>query len=171
MKQSTNTVRLLGQELWRRIHRPLLQVTFWSFIMLGIVFFGGFAIWIEILKYIVADHKTSEGIRLAILTYYPAVGCAAGRQIAIYEEKRGYLREFGNVTAIGLLVGCGTSFFLQDKYPVGVLICSVFLSIFAVFLAWVAVGLDKPFDEPDPDVTVGGDPTAALSGDSGDFLL
>jgi hypothetical protein len=171
MKQSANTIRLLGQELWRRIYRPFMQVTFWSFLILGIVFFGGLAIWIEVLKYIVADHKSIEGIRLAILTYYPAVGCAAGRQIAIYEEKRGYLREFGNASSIGLMVVCATSFFLQDKYPVGVLVCGVFLSFVAVFLAWVAVGLDQPFDEPDPDVTVGGDPTAALSGDSGGFQL
>ncbi len=139
--------------------------------MRGIVLFGGLAIWIEVLKFVVAEHATSEGIRLAILTYYPAVGCAAGQQIAVYEETRNYLKEFGNTASVALMGACIISFVLQNKYPVGVLVVGIALSIFAVLLAWIAVGLDKPFNEPNPDVAVGGSTDIPLAGDSGGFEL
>lgn len=171
MEQSANTFVLLWKELERRLFRPLPSFTFWSFLVRGIVIFGGLAIWIECLKYFVADQPSSEGIRLALMTYYPAVGCAAGQQIAVYEETRNYLREFGNTSSFALMGLCAVSFFLQKKYPVAVLIVGIVLSFFAIGLAWIAVGLDKPFNEPDPEVAVGGKTDVPLAGDPRGFEL
>jgi hypothetical protein len=171
MEQGANTYVLLWKELRRRMFRPLPSFTFGSFLIRGIVIFGGLAIWIECLKYVVADQPSSEGIRLALLTYYPAVGCAAGQQIAVYEETRNYLREFGNTSSFALMGFCAVSFVLQKKFPESVLVGGVILSIFAIGLAWIAVGLDKPFNEPDPEVAVGGKADTPLVGDTGDFDL
>jgi len=171
MEQSANTIKLLLKELGRRLFRPFPSFTFWSFLIRGIVIFGGLAIWIECLKCLVADHPSSEGIRLALLTYYPAVGCVAGQQIAIYEESRNYLREFGNNSSIAFMGFCAISFYLQRKYPVSILTFSIFLSFCAIGLAWIAVGLDKPFNEPNPEVAVGGNIDAPLAGDDGGFEL
>ncbi len=171
MEQSANTFSLIGSELKRRIFRPLPSFTFWSFLFRGFVGFGGLAIWIEVLKLLVADHTTSEGVRLALLTYYPAVGCAASLQIAVYEETRAYLREFGNTASFLLISACAISFYLESKYPIGVLVVGILLSCFSVLLAWIAIGLDKPFDEPDPDVAVGGNTSVPLAGNSEGFDL
>ena len=171
MEQSADTFTPLWNELKRRVFRPLPSFTFWSFLFRGFVGFGGLAIWIEILKFVVTDHATSEGIRLALLTYYPAVGCAAGLQIAVYEETRTYIREFGNTASVVLIGACGISFVLENKYPKGVLVAGILLSCFAVLLAWIAIGLDKPFDEPDPDVAVGGSTNVPLAGNSEGFDL
>jgi hypothetical protein len=173
MKKRKNTLRPLWDELESRLYKPTLSVSFWVFLGLGIVVFGGLAIWLEILKYVAADqsHKSIEGIRLAILTYFPAIGCAAGQQLAVYEEKRAYVKNFGYAVSIGFFLFCMILFFLQEKYPVGILVLGILASALAVLAAWIAIGHDTPFDEEDLSAPVGGDSRAELNGDAGGFNI
>jgi hypothetical protein len=140
-------------------------------LVLGIVVYGGLAIWIEIGKYLNADHSSMEGIRLAILTYFPAVGCAAGQQISVYEESRSYMRQFGNIVSVTFLLLCIVGFWLQERHPILSLVVAILSSISAVVVAWIAIGMDRPFDEADPDAPVGGNTNTPLSGTTGEYVL
>lgn len=171
MAAPVNSFRFLARDIAERFNQPRLSFTFWYFLVFGIGLFGGCAVWIELYKYISTVHSSLDGVRLAILTYFPAIGCAAGQQLAIYEEKRPYVRHFGWTATLVLLLLCAIGFGFQESHPTLVLVLGILSSIIAIFVAWIAIGLDKPWIETDPGAAVGGNPDVPLSGGTGGYSL
>lgn len=172
-KTSINSFVLLKRDCLIRLRRPLGFFTFWSYIIFGVFVFGGLAIWIEVGKHLLGypDSLTTDGIRLAVLTYFPAVGCAAGQQISIVEKDRMYMRSFGTGAMIGFAVLCIISFAIQFQHPNWSLFLGIVCSIAAVLTCWIAIGLDESFHDTDPDAAIGGTTDIALKGETGDFSV
>jgi hypothetical protein len=172
-KTPINSFVLLKRDCLIRLRRPLGFVTFWSYMLCGVLGFGGLAIWLEVGKHLLgfADSATTEGIRLALLTYFPAVGCAAGQQISIVEKDRKYMRSFGNGASVGFTALCVILFALQIRHPNWTLFLGIFCSIAAVLTCWIAIGLDESFHDTDPDAAIGGTTDIALKGETGDFSV
>jgi hypothetical protein len=117
--RSINSFGPLKRELLDRLLSPVGSFTFWSYAILGIGICGGLAIWVEATKYVfgLAGTTSAENLRLAVITYFPAVGCSAAQQLFITEKQRMYLRSFGYTVSFGFLGLCILAFLLQMKHP------------------------------------------------------
>lgn len=171
--RSTNSFALLGRDLRDRLRGPVGSFTFWTFILFGIVVFGGLAIWIEVVKYSIglAGTVSGEGVRTAVNTYFPAVGCAAAQQILIAEKQRTYLRSFGYATSVTLFIFCIFAFLLQVWHPYLSLTFGIGCSIAAVVVWWIANGADATYHDTDPDAAVGGSTAGGLTGNTAGFTV
>jgi hypothetical protein len=171
---SFNSFASLGHDLVYRLKSPVASVTFWTYAVIGIVIFGGLAIWIELCKYVFLDpdgKATSDGIRLAVNTYFPAVGCSAAQQLFISEKQRTYLRSFGYFLSVAFMLACLFSFLIQIEHPMWSLWLGIALSVLAILVWWIANGNDPTFQDPDPEGPIGGNTSAPLPGDTKGFSV
>jgi hypothetical protein len=161
------------RELLDRLRSPVGSFTFWTYAILGIGICGGLAIWIELAKYTfgLAGTTSTEGLRLAVITYFPAVGCAAAQQLFITEKHRMYMRSFGYLVSFAFLGFCVMAFLLQLHHPQLSMTLSVVCSIAALVIWWIANGTDPTFHDTDPDIAVGGSTAAKLPGDITGFTV
>lgn len=173
MPETPNSFVMLGRELQLRIRRPVAHFSFWVFIVLGVILFGGIAIWVELVKLIPGIGGTPhlESLRTAIDTYFPAIGCAAAVQLAFAGENKKYVVSFGYLVTV-LFAVFAVLMILLEKTPstfwswfFGVLCC-----VLAIFMWWIANGLERTFqDIVDADAPLGGPVDAPLGGDTTGF--
>ncbi|MGC6331125.1 hypothetical protein [Rhizorhabdus sp. FW153] len=160
------TVRPAWQVLYRRWNRPKAQMSFWTFLAVGIVLLGGLAVWIEFYRYAFIPPAPKSlpdlhPLQLALATAGLAIGGPAAMQMLYSRDKlcivtaiilftivmifAMYLMVFGEAHQTGTLVGG--------------LICCI-----PAILAWVlANGEDDIFqDEVRDDASTGGNPMRPL---------
>jgi hypothetical protein len=168
-----NSFAPLWRDLLIRLRGPVGSFTFWTYAIIGIAGIGGLAVWIEVVKYIfgLGGATSGDGIRLAINTYFPAVGCSAAQQLFIAEKQKTYLRSFGYSVSVGFLALCILSFLLQLDHPNWSLVLGIVCSIGAVVIWWIANGGDPTFHDTDPDIPVGGPTATPLPGDTTGFTV
>ena len=171
-KSAANSFLPLGRELRLRFFTPWLQVSFWAYLILGIVLCGGVAIWVEVLKYL-AHIGGAESIRTAINAYFPAIGCAAAVQLAFAAETKKYLLSFSLLIA-ALFAAFSLVVLLLERTPVSSFsfVAGIVGSLFAVLTWWIANGLEPTYqDIVDPEAAVGGATQDPLPGDTSDFKI
>ncbi len=171
--RSINSFAPLGRELLGRLRSPVGSFTFWTYAILGIGICGGLAIWIELAKYTfgLAGTTSADGLRLAVITYFPAIGCAAAQQLFITEKQRMYLRSFGYFVSFVFLGFCMFAFLLQRHHPKWSMALGVIGSVAAIAIWWIANGSDPAFHDTDPDIAVGGSTATKLPGNIGEFTV
>jgi hypothetical protein len=171
--RSINSFAPLIRELLNRLRSPVGSFTFWTYAILGIGFCGGLAIWIELAKYVfgLSGTTSAEGLRLAVITYFPAVGCAAAQQLFITEKQRMYLRSFGYLASLSFLGFCVLAFLLQPHHPNWSMTLGVICSVGAIAIWWIANGADPTFHDTDPEIAVGGPTAGKLPGDTAGFTV
>ena len=170
----TNSFALLGHELWKRLTLPLGQFTYWTYVITGVVIFGGLGIWMEWVKWYFfnPDGKvTTEGIRLAITTYFPAVGCAAGYQMMLSERQRSYLFSFGFMATVLFIVCCIFTFLFGLRSPGFGLDLGIGCSVLAILLFWIANAHDKTLQDADFEAPVGGSTAVPLAGTTSGYTV
>jgi hypothetical protein len=64
-KRSASSLRFLFNDLGTRPITPVGQVTFWVYLLIGIVVCGGAPIWVEFFRLYVGVTSDSENIRSA----------------------------------------------------------------------------------------------------------
>lgn len=164
-----NGLKAAGQEIIRRLSKPISQITFWIYLALAVVGLGGLAIWVELWRYFhpmatgANPHSPLDSLKLALATVFPAIVGASALELVLNDDKMArnlglvflsicallaiYLLGFGNPSD-------GLAIFLGALGCVG-----------AVFVWWIASGLDDIFqDRSKPDDAVGGDPRRDLPG-------
>ena len=169
----SNSFTPLRRDLAIRLKSPIGSFTFWVYAIIGIVGFSGLAIWIEVCQYVFGLGKTAsmDGIRLAINTYFPAVGCSAALQLFITEREKVYLRSFGYAVSVLLIVFCILSFLLQSKNPGWSLLVGIVCSVASIVVWWIANGADPSFQDVDLETPLGGSTGAPLPGDTSGFSV
>ncbi len=169
-----NSFALLVRDLWERLCAPVGQFSYWTYVFLGIVVFGGLGIWWELGKFIFFDvdgNAGTDGVRLAIITYFPAVGCSAAYQLQLGEKHRSYLRSFGTLASVFFMLCCVLAFLVGLKSPSKSLTMAVVCSVLAVVMFWVANAHDKSLQDADPEAAVGGSTSTKLAGDTTGFRV
>lgn len=152
-------------ELCRRTKKPVRQFTFWVYIVLSVVLLGGIGVWYEIGVLINSSDLDTSSLKMAFLTFSPAV-IGASSLLIIFEKKQS--REW---IAFGVFCLIVTLFMFAILVAVNLfdgilgIFLSTLLAVFSVWLCWVAnsenIGLQ---DSIDPSDSIGGDLDKALTG-------
>lgn len=153
-----NSFFQLWAELERRITSPIYQVSFWVFLMMGILIFGAGGIWYELGKYLLSNPTNLDGVQAAIFTFIPAIACPATMQIIYADSDKKYLRSFGFFVGVLLLLGAIVLLVVnQHLKPEYSIIMGALLSILSILIWWIANGLDTTFyDSVDQETPTGG---------------
>lgn len=166
-----NSFVLLGSELKSRLLAPVGQVSFWVFLLLGVVLFSACGVWVELGKYGLSETRNLDGVRTAVLTFFPALACTATMQIIFSENEKKYLRSVGYAVGL-LLILCAIGLLAFDKHfssNVSLLIGGI-ASLISIVTWWVANGYEGMFyDNLTGDEPTGGDPAGRLNGDVSSF--
>jgi len=161
-----NSFPFLWEEIEKRFMAPIGQVTFWVYLVFGILLLSACGIWIELGKYFFASCKSLDGIQTAICTFFPALACTATMQISFSDVGKKYLKSVGLAVGFMMLLGAVGLLVLNEHIPPAIsLPIGVLFSIFAILTWWIANGLDPIFyDGAGEDPTIGGDVKKDLSG-------
>lgn len=162
----------LINDIGRRFRRPVGSPSFWMFLIVGIIGFGGIAIWIEVLKYgfHLLDTKSAEGIATAVNTYFPAIGCGAGLQIVTWEKDKPNLRACGMAVWSIMSAFCVVLLLLQAHHPLLSGVLGSICSILALATWWLANGEEDAFQNaPKTNAATGGDLDQPLAGGLGNW--
>lgn len=143
-----DSVGPLWADARRRFRAPLLSVTFYLHLVLGVVVCGGIGIW----HGIYVGNLELKAVSASLFTYFPAIVAAA--LVEFTQEKQLYLRSFGLLAAgvflVVFFIAVGTS----EKWQ---FFCSAVGAVLAVLFWWIAVGEKDCFRDIDRDASVGGD--------------
>lgn len=169
-RRTENSFLLLGQELRQRLARPIRQFSFWVYILVGVVLFGGISVWVELVKLIPGIGGTPhvESIRTAIDTYFPAIGCAAAVQLAFAAENKKYLISFGYLVSVFFAV-FSVLLILLERTPATWLswLFDMTGCFLAILMWWIANGLDRTYqDIVDLEAPLGGSLEREIPGDT-----
>ena len=171
-KRSASSFGFLFSDLRTRFITPVGQVTFWVYLLIGIVVCGGAPIWVELFRLKVGVSPDAENIRTAVNCYFPAIGGAAAAQLMFAAESRQkYLTSFSFLAAFFFFISSILTLSLEKRpvtywaWFVGIVAC-----LLAILMWWIANGLDRAFqDNVDPDAPLGGPPDTPLAGDTTEF--
>ena len=171
-KKSASSFGFLFKDLHTRLVAPVGQVTFWVFLLIGIVVCGGAPIWVELFRWGVGITLDAENIHTAINCYFPAIGGAAAAQLMFAaDNKQKYLTSFSFLAAFFFFISSILTLSLEKPpatswaWFLGIVGC-----LLAVMMWWIANGLDRTFqDIIDPDAPLGGPPETPLAGDTTGF--
>lgn len=171
-KRSASSFGFLFSDLHTRFITPVGQVTFWVYLLVGIVVCGGAPIWVELVRLRMGVSPDAENIRTAVNCYFPAIGCAAAAQLLFAAESRQkYLTAFGFFATFVFSIFSILTLLMERKpatiwsWVVGIVAC-----LLAILMWWIANGLDRTFqDNVDPDAPLGGSPDNPLAGDTTEF--
>jgi len=140
---------------------PLGQVTFWVYLLIGVVLLGGLGVWIEALIFWFSTAETnSEHIRIALITFFPALVGSTSLELIFADTVTKPVRAFAvlcGFMCFGLATWLGVERNLSTiwAFPIASL-----ASLAAIWIWWIAHGLDDIFyDHVDGAAAVGGDPT------------
>ena len=156
----------LWNDLRERFMAPIGQVTFWVFLIFGILGFSACGIWIEVGKYFLSTCRDLNGIQTAFFTFVPAVACTSTMQIMFTDKEKKYFMSFGYaVGVLMLLLPIGLLIFIERIPSTFSLSMGVILSIAAIITWWIAYGLDPVFnDNAGENPETGGDTSKVLPG-------
>jgi hypothetical protein len=165
---AANGFVILWDELKRRFLAPVRHVTFWVYLILAVIIFGGFPIWLEVVFYFNADiHESTSHLRTALVAFFPALIGSVSFQL-IFEEVGRNKRMLAFAmfvvvffSLIGVILILARSIADYVAIPVAFGLCA-----FAVLEWWIANGLNPTFqDDLDVEAPVGGPPSHPPAGD------
>jgi hypothetical protein len=181
--QITNTFPALGKDLRQRFLTPVGQVSFWVYLLIGVVLFGGVPIWVEVVRYFLFHPDAANpnqanphlpAIRTAINAYFPAIGCAAAIQLSFAGMiTKKYLAAFGLFTACIFAGSSALALIYQQPLSDWTsLLWGGAFSLLAILQWWIANGLDETFQDAfNPEAAVGGSPASEVKGSVEGFTV
>lgn len=177
----TNSFALLWRELRNRFGRHLLDATYWFYISLSVVVFGGVGVWVELIDLFSLHLGRSDSscgfvdtilsqprnLAIAMVGYFPAIaGASLCHEIIGTEDKKKYYRSFALfiLVIIGILA-IVSSILIRHDYIGYSLVLSIFSILLAILMCWIAYSpLTSVSDDTNPDAAAGGDDSLALPG-------
>lgn len=169
----------LWVELKRRFFAPVRHVTFWTYLLVGVIFFGGLAIWLELCLYVAAPIEdglrgaTSDHLKVALVTFFPALIGSVSTQL-LFEEAGRNKRMLAFAVMVGvffLAIGLWLTLDRGLRNSISISVATVSCCA-SVLVWWVANGSNRAFqDEFDVDAPLGGAATQQPAGDLQDFKV
>ena len=158
-----------------RVLDSLGDVTFLLYFIVAIILCGGFGIWVEVLKLLIAssDNLNFDGIQNAAFTLYPAL-IGASCMLLVLE---GTDKSEKPKTAFSLFVIIFTAFISamigifesKDMYQLPSRVLITFFTVFGLFFWCFANGNNPHIQTVNPDSAVGGDTSKHLNGNTDGF--
>jgi hypothetical protein len=146
-------MELIGPELARRFWAPCKSVTFYSYLLFGVILCGGSGVLLTILK----SRWGVEDISAALLGYFPAlVGAAVLELTAEYQP---YVRSLGVIALSTLLPVVLIAASSEHGWK---LFWSLTGTVLSILLWWVANGPNVRFNDVKPESALGGDESGSL---------
>ena len=166
-ESAAKTVSPAWLVLHRRWTKPTKQLSFWTFLLVGIVILGGLAVWIEGFRYVnfvpSSEEPTPklEPIQLALATAGLAVAGPSAMQLLYSRDKLAIVAAILLFTAE--MISAMYLMVFGEPDVAGTIISGM-LCVALAIVAWVlANGEDDIFqDEVDSDVSAGGNPMRPL---------
>jgi hypothetical protein len=163
-----NGFAVLWAELARRFFSPMRHVSFWVFLTVAVIFFGGLAVWLEVFLYLDANSSlSSDHLKVALTTFSPALVGSVSTQLIFEEAGRNKrIMAFAIFAAFvfsvaGWWLTVETAVQNSLSIPIAALFC-----VLAVLMWWIANGLNPAFqDSFSSDAPLGGPPTNEPNGD------
>ena len=165
---AANGFTILWAELKRRFLAPVGHVTFWTYLLVGVIIFGGFPVWLEAILYFTSNiSESTSHLRTALVAFSPALIGSVSFQLIFEEFGRNKRMLAFAIVVVVLFSLVGVTLILARRITDYVAISLAFgLSAFAVLEWWIANGLNPTFqDDFDVEAPVGGPPSQRPSGD------
>ena len=162
---TVNGFALLWKEIRERTCTPMKHVTFWVYLLLGVVLCSGLGVWFEVIRYVYAANDAKpDSILVALLTFFPALVGSSSLQMVFGSEMKG-LRAFALLLAVIFALGASWLAFGRPTDFYVAMDCAIGFSAAAVWIWWIANGADPSFRDNIPlNAPIGGDTSTPLSG-------
>lgn len=147
------SMELIWPELVKRFWAPCKSVTFYAHLFFGVILCGGAGVLVVFLK----SNWQIEDLSLALLGYFPALFGAA--MLEFSAEVQPYLRFFG---IIAICVFAPIAVIAAKTQHGWQLSWTLLGSILSILFWWVANGLNKHFEDVNPDTALGGNVSTDL---------
>ncbi len=164
---SHNGFREVWEVLCHRTKAPLLHFTYWGFMLLGVIFFGGAGIWYELIHF---DAAHIDSLKSALLTFPPAIIGGAGMQLVFERGATNQLRMFAIIMVFLVLL---ILFLVKASLETPAYIfTSILCAIASLWVWWIANALNGDLkDNIDPQAPIGGDATQDPPGKTDGFTV
>lgn len=158
-------------EIWRRTISSITDLTFLSYLVLGVLLFGGIGVWSEVIINLLAGLWQWDKVLQALSTYYPALIGAACIQLILEangREKRIFDRPM-TVVSLFFLIGATVTGFLIRLFEANSTYLefsfwgTIALSVFGIWV-WAIANCDNPDLKTDPYAASGGRTDRVLKG-------
>jgi hypothetical protein len=150
--------------VYRRLTKPVKQLSFWVVLVLGIIVLGYLAVMIEAVRVAFAKEPDFEPLKLAYATAILAVGAPCQMQLILGQDKM--LRVLA-IVLIFLNLALAYCVGSQAQGALWVNVSGLIGLLIATCSWWLANGEDELFqDRPAPAAPSGGDTSRELSGGS-----
>jgi len=173
-RKYTNSFGFLAYELKKRFMAPVGQVSFWVFLILGVLLFSACGVWVELGKYLLSPNKSLDAIQTAIFTFFPALACTSTMQIIFSDEEKKPMKSIAYLVGVlQLLAAIGLLSFTKYFSSTTLIWTGFITSIIAIVTWWIANGEDPIFNDnvSKMDIPTGGDANAPLKGDVSNFKI
>lgn len=150
-----------------------------SHFFLGIIFFSGLGIWIEVFKLLFSFTDSSwKNLKLALIFYPPAVFGSSGIYLLLTDQKRDMKTLILILAFILAIITFGLNLtFEKAKSCISAILYLTF-NIATIFIAlWVWILANSPNndlfseDESEPDASSGGPIDSEIAGDTSQFKI
>lgn len=171
---TSNGVALLWDELVKRFFAPMEHVSFWVYLTVGVIIYGGLPVWLELYLCLAGGPTaTSEHLRVALTTFSPALVGAISTQLIFEEAGRDKRMMAFAILLVPIFLSAAivltlvTSLRNQIAIPVAVVFC-----LLAIVVWWIANATNQAFrDDFKNDSAVGGSTLKSPSGDLNGFNI
>ncbi len=152
--QPRPSMQLILPKLKHRLKAPSQSVTFYAYLFVGVMIFGGLGVYIAIWR----SHWLMAEISAALLGYFPALVGAA--LLEFDSEDQPYLRSFG-FCALGFFsVVAALVVITEQGMQLTIALVGTF---FGILFWWVANGENPRFRDVMPTNAIGGDASGNLT--------
>ena len=165
---AANGFVILWAELKRRFLAPVGHVTFWAYLIVGVVIFGGLAVWLETFLYLTSNlSESASHLRIALIAFFPALMGSVSVQLIFEEAGRNKRMLAFAIFVMVVFVLVGSILIVVRTIDNHVAIPVAFGScVLAVLQWWIANGLNPTFqDDLNIEASVGGPPSQSPPGD------
>lgn len=162
-----NSFRLLRDYLYEQLAAPLNQFSFWAYLVLAVVIFGGLGVWVEVYKLVRHSPAGVGGFLSALYTYFPAIAFASSMQLVIREDQHRYVRSFALLVGT-VLLGIAILHALQSWSETTSVITGVVACAISLLFWWITNATDSNLHD-DPRNALGRSPQSEPAGNTNEF--
>lgn len=156
MSSKKGSFSVFGRELSARLRAPADSMVYWTYMIIGGVFCGGFGVLLAVYEAIVMSPCSNwEAVKTGLVTYAPALAGAAAVQMLLDQEEQPHFRALALLSAIFVVAFCWIA---SDSRVEGVVtqFLAAIATLIALLLFWLASAENVRLNPSVNDSSMGG---------------